>query len=217
VGLHQCPSEKQGQTKSGRSQLVPLSRPEPGPDRRRSRDFGRQRPRDPAETDSAAEERRFEPPVPLGRESAGKVERGPAREGGRKLFGKAPVLRDDRRLESLFLHRLVGNRYSLRISACTISARAITRTVHSIRSSTSPAERQGSYATKCLAGKWSGRPDRPPGAQPHLRRQGGVASGLSFLGHAQGPAVAQKLGKCPKWRRYPSSARCIALRQFLRW
>ena len=31
VGLHQCPSEKQGQTKSGRSQLVPFSRPEPAP------------------------------------------------------------------------------------------------------------------------------------------------------------------------------------------
>ena len=55
VGLHQCPSEKQSQTKSGRSQLVPFSRPEPGPDRRQTRDFARHRLRDPAETDSAAE------------------------------------------------------------------------------------------------------------------------------------------------------------------
>jgi hypothetical protein len=64
VGLHQCPPEKQGQTESGRSQLVPFSRPEPGPDRRHSRDFGRQRRRDPAETDSLAEEAGFEPLVP---------------------------------------------------------------------------------------------------------------------------------------------------------
>jgi hypothetical protein len=32
VGLHQCLSEKQSQTKSGRRQLVPFSRPKPGPD-----------------------------------------------------------------------------------------------------------------------------------------------------------------------------------------
>ena len=32
LGLHQCPSEKKGQTESGHSQLVPFSRPEPGTD-----------------------------------------------------------------------------------------------------------------------------------------------------------------------------------------
>jgi len=65
LGLHQCQSEKQGQTKSGGSQLVPFSRPKPRPDRRHSRDFGRQRPRDPTETDSLAEQAGFEPSVPL--------------------------------------------------------------------------------------------------------------------------------------------------------
>jgi len=64
VGLHQCQSEKQGQTKPGRRQLVPFSRPRPGPDRRESRDFGRQRPRDPTETDSLAEGMGFELAVP---------------------------------------------------------------------------------------------------------------------------------------------------------
>ena len=108
------------------------------------------------------------------------------------FFFRNVRMRHRRRMRS---KRLVGNRYSLRISACTISARAIIRAVHSIPSSASSAERQGLCATKCLAGKWSGRPDRPPGARPRLRRQGGVASGLSLLGHAQGPAVAQKLGK----------------------
>jgi hypothetical protein len=46
--------------------LVPFSCPEPDIDRRRSRDFARQRPRDPAETDSLAEEDGFEPSVPRG-------------------------------------------------------------------------------------------------------------------------------------------------------
>jgi len=55
VGLHQCPLEKKDETPSGRSRLVPFSRPQAGPDRRHSRDFGRQRPRHPAETDSVTE------------------------------------------------------------------------------------------------------------------------------------------------------------------
>ena len=61
VGLHQCPSGKTGPTASGRT----FSRPEAGPDRRHSRDFGRQRPRDPAETDSLAEGAGFETSIPL--------------------------------------------------------------------------------------------------------------------------------------------------------
>ena len=48
-------SQPEWRASLGWSQLVPFSRPEPGPDRCHSRDFGRQRPRDPAETDSAAE------------------------------------------------------------------------------------------------------------------------------------------------------------------
>jgi hypothetical protein len=56
--------------------------------------------------DSALEEERFEPPVPLGRVSAGNAERGPRRvEGGGSE--KHPVLQEDRRFESLFLQRRV--------------------------------------------------------------------------------------------------------------
>src|SRR6516162_1024866 len=43
----------------------PFSRPKPNPDRRHSRDFDRQRPRDPAETDSPLEQSGFELLVPL--------------------------------------------------------------------------------------------------------------------------------------------------------
>ena len=64
VGPHQCLSEKQSQTKSVRSQLVPFSRPKPGPDGASAATLTRQRPRDPAETDSAAEGDGFEPSVP---------------------------------------------------------------------------------------------------------------------------------------------------------
>src|SRR6516162_563471 len=43
----------------------PFSRPEAGADRRHSRDFGRQCARDPAETDSLAEQAGFELLVPM--------------------------------------------------------------------------------------------------------------------------------------------------------
>jgi hypothetical protein len=60
VRLHQ-----RAQTEVAYIQLVPFSRPIPGPDPRHGRDFGRQRARDPAETDSLAEQSGFEPLVPL--------------------------------------------------------------------------------------------------------------------------------------------------------
>jgi hypothetical protein len=54
--------------------------------------------------DSPLEEERFEPPVPLGRGSAGNVKRGPARRV-REGSGMHPVLQGDRWFESLFLQR----------------------------------------------------------------------------------------------------------------
>jgi hypothetical protein len=57
---------EKGQTQSGRPQRVAFPRPKPGPERRHSRAVGRQRPRDPAETDWLAEETGFELSVPRG-------------------------------------------------------------------------------------------------------------------------------------------------------
>src|SRR5262249_18424024 len=64
VGLHQSATEKQRKTAPGGCRLVPFSCPEAGADRRHSRDFGRKRPRDTAETASLAEEGGFELAVP---------------------------------------------------------------------------------------------------------------------------------------------------------
>ena len=47
TGTASMPVRETGPNRSGYSQLVPFSRPEPGPDWRQNRDFGRQRPRDP--------------------------------------------------------------------------------------------------------------------------------------------------------------------------
>jgi len=58
------PVRELGPIESGGSQLVPFSGPKPISDRRHIRDFGRQRPRDPAETDSPQEGNGFELSVP---------------------------------------------------------------------------------------------------------------------------------------------------------
>ena len=63
MGLHQCPSEKQSQTKSGRSQR-PFLTSQTRPRRRHTRDFDRQHLPGPAETDSPAEGIGFEISVP---------------------------------------------------------------------------------------------------------------------------------------------------------
>src|SRR6516225_987780 len=82
----------------------PFSRPKPNPDRRHSRDFGRQRVRDPAETASAAERRGFEPPVSF----ADRVAFFRREEAARRSIGiipKRPIALYDRWFESPSLRR----------------------------------------------------------------------------------------------------------------